>query len=1211
MKKLIQQVKQLLNIKEIFFSKEKMLLRFVDLSALLVIAYFAVFSLLRNGFQLFLLILFLFPLFSLKVAVIKKVWSLRLSLHLLIGLIGLGFITPLIYFTGGLHSPITPWLLLPPLVSVLLIGNKRTTKFWFGIVLLILILFAVVTQIGYTFPNLINDNLKTAHMLLANIGLIISVFSLAIIAENWKNNVLISLERTKLMLERSSETARIGTWSIDFETKKIKFNKLTREIHGLEGSEELSVEEYVHFFQDEDVYMSLLEKIRNSIYNKEEKIDNEFQIFTQKKELLWVRIIGIPVFEGDQCVGIYGLIQDVNARKSAEINLLKERQRLDYVIQGAKLGTWEWNLQTGEIIFNDQWAHFLGYTADEIYPCSADELQKYIYPADVKRAEDAMDEYFNGTTDFYQCEMRMIHKDGHLIWLLVQGKVLIWSEDGKPLWMYGTHYENTKEKKLIEELKKSEAYTRSLIESIPDLLFVLTKEGIFLDYKAQEQDLYSLPTRFLGKNFRDIFPSKLGQQIDEEISKAIRLNKLVEFTYSITLQNIERYYNARIVPFGKDKVIVLCRDETEKNLAERELLILNKKFKSIFDHSPIGMALTDFETGRFVEVNNALLAFTAFTREEMLQLSFKDLTPDEYDKQEDIRKSSLEKRGRFDYYEKETYRKDAQRVPIAVNGVSIIDESGRQLVLSIVQDISTQKEYEISLKIAKEQAEIANRAKSEFLTNISHEIRTPLNAIIGFTDLLMKTPLGETQLEYVATVFQSANALLELINDILDLSKIEAGKIDLTVEQVNLRVLGNQVVEILKYQAQKKNLNLRLNLPDKVPSYVFGDALRLRQILFNLLSNALKFTEEGIVELKMEVLEKLNDEHHVKIRFSVIDTGIGIAAENQQKIFEAFTQENPSAVKSYGGTGLGLTISNKLLALMDSKLALKSKQGEGSTFYFDLLLKLDMPVISGEPSNQQEKGNYTPPQNIKSSTSVGHILIAEDNPANMLLMKSYFGNILPGIHLVEAQNGEEALELFKKFKPTLVITDIQMPKLNGYELTTHIRNLPFGKQVPIIAITAGILNGEREKCLELGMNDYLSKPVLQETLRHILEKWLAEDLGKQKLTLKPSTNAFQHVNERLSRILEIKLEDADEIIGVAKESLEETLLELDAYIEKKNLEAIKHSAHKVRGTALMFGFSILYKAAFEVENHHSADLNDYILLVKRLKKELLLVIDNI
>jgi PAS domain S-box-containing protein len=1212
MMKLIQQVKKLLNIKEIFLSKEKMLLRFIDLSALLVISYFIIFSLFHNGLQLFLLSLFLVPLFSLRFAVIKNVWGLRLSLHLLIGLIGIGFITPMIYFTGGLRSPITSWLLLPPLVSILLIGNNKSTKLWFGVVLLVLILFSILTQINYRFPNLIEEHLKTEHTLLSNIGLIISVFALALIAENWKNNVLLSLERTKLMLEKSSETARIGTWSIDFETRKLKCNKLAREIHGLKSNEELSIDEYIHFFHEKEAYLSLLERVKSSILNKEEKIDSEFQVLTKKKELVWVRIIGIPVFEEKECVGIYGLIQDINGRKSAEINLIKERQRLDYVIQGAKLGTWEWNIQTGEIIFNEQWASFIGYKPNEIFPCSADDLRNYIYPADAKRAEDAMTDYFNGTTDFYQCEMRMIHKEGHLIWLLVQGKVLTWTEDGKPQWMYGTHYENTKEKQLIEELTKSESYARSLIESIPDLLFVLTEEGTFLDYKAQDEDLYSQPGFFLGKNFRNVFPPELAQQIDKEISEAIRLNKLVEFNYSMTIQNTEKYYNARIVPVEHDKVVVLCRDETAKVLAEKELLTLNKKFKSIFDNCPIGIALADFETGRFIEVNKALLTFLGYSKEEMLSFTFKDLTPSEYDKQEQIRRDSLEKSGRFDHYEKESLSKGGKRIPIALNGVSITDELGRQLILSIVQDISAQKEYEISLKQAKEQAEIANNAKSEFLTNISHEIRTPLNAIIGFTDLLLKTPLGEAQREYMTTVFQSANVLLELINDILDLSKIEAGKLDLQVEEVNLRELSNQVVEILNYQALKKNINLRANLSSSLPKLVFGDILRLRQILFNLLSNAIKFTEEGIVELKIEVLETQTDKQLQKFRFSVIDTGIGIALENQQKIFEAFTQENPTAVKKYGGTGLGLTISNRLLALMGSKLALESKQGEGSTFYFDLTLKPNLSDADNKTRELYEEEGLSGRRRPKPSSSTdGSILIVEDNAANMLLMKSYFNNIIPGVRLLEAENGEIALRLFKEFKPKLVITDIQMPKLNGYELTTRIRNLTFGKQVPIIAITAGILNGEREKCLELGMNDYLSKPVLQETLRHVLEKWLAEDLEKYSLVLRTEPNVFKHVNERLARILEIKLEDANEIIEVAKESLKETSIELDTYINQEDLSAIKHSAHKVRGTALMFGFPILYKAAFEVETDSSVSLHYYLPLIKKLKEELSLVINNI
>jgi signal transduction histidine kinase/CheY-like chemotaxis protein len=439
-----------------------------------------------------------------------------------------------------------------------------------------------------------------------------------------------------------------------------------------------------------------------------------------------------------------------------------------------------------------------------------------------------------------------------------------------------------------------------------------------------------------------------------------------------------------------------------------------------------------------------------------------------------------------------TYRiihKDNHVVWVEEFGDTIYKDGKIAFIEGIFIDITERKKTETAMQ-QKELAEAANKAKSEFLANMSHEIRTPLNGIIGFTDLLMKTNLGITQEKYMTTISQSAHSLLDIINDILDFSKIEAGKLDLYIEKYDIHELLKPVIDLILYESNQKKLNLELRIASDMPKYFWLDSVRLKQILINLLANAVKFTLKGGIKLEVSLIQELDNSKNI-IRFAVIDTGIGILEENKKKIFQAFSQEDSSTTRKFGGTGLGLTISNQLLGLMDSHLQLESIVNKGSTFYFDLKLETSNEApesVSLFNTDFDAIKDVVVRTNV--TTKIITVLIVEDNKVNMLLLKTIIKNLSVPTAIYQVINGQEAVEQFEKINPDIIFMDIQMPIMNGYEATEIIRNLKSGQKVPIIAITAGTEKEEKEKCLNAGMNDYIPKPIIKGIIEDTFLKWV-------------------------------------------------------------------------------------------------------------------------
>jgi PAS domain S-box-containing protein len=532
---------------------------------------------------------------------------------------------------------------------------------------------------------------------------------------------------------------------------------------------------------------------------------------------------------------------------------------------------------------------------------------------------------------------------------------------------------------------------------------------------------------------------------------------------------------------GKKEVTVLkggvanmssLRDETQEGLRGSE-----DRFRGTFENAPAGLAHVGTD-GRFLLVNERLCAILGYARAELLQKTYLDIThPDDLAISE-TSFTALLRGDRANYVvEKRYIRKDGSPVWAEFFAALQRDTSGDPVyVIAVIRDLSERKQLENELRQAKEAAESANHAKDEFLANVSHEIRTPMNAILGMTEFVLETDLTEDQRQCLQTSQSAAEHLLGLLNDLLDFSKIEANRLELDPTAFSLRSMLGDVLRVLAMRARKKGLKLACHVEPNVPDSLIGDAGRLRQVLLNLVGNALKFTERGEIIVRVQVAGNAESESEIALHFAVADTGIGVPKDKQEKIFRAFEQEDTSTTRKYGGTGLGLSIAARLVALMGGQISVESEPGRGSTFAFTARLGRQQEE---RPSNDCDARPARGDRTAFSAPTARplHILVAEDNEFNTRHFERLLARQGHSVRL--AHNGREALELTVGATFDLLLLDIHMPELDGFEVVRKIRERErvTGGHLPVIALTARSREQDRQECLAAGMDDFLSKPV--------------------------------------------------------------------------------------------------------------------------------------
>ncbi len=767
---------------------------------------------------------------------------------------------------------------------------------------------------------------------------------------------------------------------------------------------------------------------------------------------------------------------------------------------------------------------------------------------------------------------------------------------------------------LYETVQRREAELRQLFTSAREAMLVFDPEGIILSANpaAAAMVKYETPEDLVGVPLSRLCPDRACQK---EVFRKLKRQGYVE-DYELTFirsDGVAVHVLGSITAQGDEngnwwRIEAMFTDITKRKQAEselrdhqnrleqrveartRELQQSEQRFRTLADSAADPIYLVDLK-GRLLDVNQQACRTLGYTREQLLQMSLAEVN---IQYQQDKLSALLReqwitlKAGEQLTLEGLHRRKDGSTFPVELK-LAAVEKDGQELILAIARDISVRKEAEEELKRAKEAAEQTNQAKSDFLANMSHEIRTPMNAIIGMAHLALQTGLSSKQQDYLSKIHSSAHALLEIINDILDFSKIEAGKLTMEGVTFNLEEILKDTSDMLLPTAHDKGLAFTLKLSPELPSWLVGDPLRLRQVLINLMSNAIKFTKSGKILVSADVMTE--DSEHVTIRFSVQDTGIGMTQAQVERLFEPFAQGDTSMTRQYGGTGLGLSISQQIVHMMGGEIEVESEPGRGSTFSFTVTLMRPEAASKNSPSPvvRLHGGADSQQGHAPVNLSGVRVLLAEDNEINQQVARGLIE--LTGASVTAVENGRSAVQRLQEEKFDVVLMDIQMPEMDGYTATHQIRSRPELQTLPIIAMTAHAMNEHREEALRAGMNDYVSKPIDPQSLWDTLERWVVprgatvltsserdDTPGASLLPDLPGINT-QSVLSRLNGNREL-LRNLLHKFSTDRAGMVE---EIAAALENEDRERARQLAHALKGIAGNIGADTLHAALIDLE----------------------------
>ncbi|WP_179225546.1 PAS domain S-box protein [Hymenobacter mucosus] len=973
----------------------------------------------------------------------------------------------------------------------------------------------------------------------------------------WKQTQVVlteSEQRFRTLIENAPGVLYEWRWNFDGTCQCTYVSPKLQELFGICPDPDQQITDYIH--PDDRT------RFHESIFQASRRRSNwhfEGRAVVPGQPLRWWR--GTAVMSGKDEKGLLyqGILQDITSSTVAQESIRESEQRWRASMTALGNDDWEYDFQKNLLHMSPKYCQLFAYDGQPLHLHSDKEHQGTTPQHKVyETARQTMGAYLRGELPFYSATYRLTDEEGQDMWILSRGMITKRDEHGNPLIATGTHADITEITKTQLALEASTLRLGSTIANLHRAVLLEDENRKVILVNEIFCRLFKLPYTpaqlvgadcvWLAEQIKGEFSNE-STFMQQDAGRTTQQGVVVRGE-AIAMKDGRTLSRDSTPIYAKNSYIGYLwnyEDITKRRREEDGLKRREEKYRGILENLNLGLVELNLN-GEAIFVNDSYCEISGYTKHELLYNTPDQMLLDEANQAMVRDKRHLRAAGISDTYEVPIKTKRGALKWLLVSGAPLYNDE-KQIVgsIGVHLDITHQKQLESKLREAKKHAEESAQAKEMFLANMSHEIRTPMNAILGMSQLLSKTPLSTQQNNYLHAISSSAENLLVIINDILDISKIEAGKMAIEKIGFNLSKVCEQVEKTLQYKAEDKGLTLSVQVSQDIPDVLLGDPYRITQVLLNLAGNSIKFTEKGQVSIVCELTGTINEE--AVVEFCVSDTGIGIDPAYLKHLFQDFSQEDSSVSRKFGGTGLGLSISQSLVRLMSGSIRIQSEKHRGTISTFSLSLPIGS--VADLPRKELTVGSKF----IREGLRGKRVLLVEDNEYNRVLAKSFLRQA--SIEVAEAENGEVAVRMAQEQEFDLILMDVQMPVMNGLEATAQLRKV-LGQRLPIIALTANAIRGDNQKCLAAGMNDYLSKPFHEDDLLKIVHEWLLCSSSKQDQAptlYRPDIlkNAAQNDSNFVAFMLRTFLKSSESV-----------LFSMQNALETKDVQILKAAAHKIK-----------------------------------------------